>query len=139
MRRLTPALIAALLCAALAACHDEGHRQFLLPIADRAAAVAEVQRIAVEYKLLDSCMPKTNTPDALVCSWIGGGGGATGVLVREVDGRIVVDVGFKTAYVEGGMFDRLADELRTGLTRACGAADVTEPPPGQQVPVPRFI
>lgn len=138
MKGLARHLGAALLCATLAACHDEGRRQFQLPASDRAAAVAEVQRIAGEHAMT-ACGPRVNAPGALDCYWFGGGAGMTGVLVREVDARIVVDVGFNTAVVTHGAFDSLVDGLRTGLTRACGGADVTEPAPDQQIPAPRFI
>jgi hypothetical protein len=51
---------------------------------------------------------------------------------RQVDALVVVDLAFQ-APSGIDLYDVLAKELRIGLRRTCGSANVKEPDPGQEI------
>ena len=130
-RRLARAAVAAL-CAWLAACQTFNSLQFVIPAERRDAVVAEVERVAQAHGMRD-CMPGSDVVGAFGC-FLSGDTSFTFLGVRQVDNRLVVDLGFRSAGIGGDLFHAMADELRAGLRQACGAAAVRESP-GQQIPI----
>ena len=132
MSRLLARLAALALCALLAACQTFNSLQFVIPADRRDVVVAEVSRVAQAHGMRD-CMPGSDVVGALGC-FLSGDASFTFLGVRQVDDRLVVDLGFRSAGVGGELFHVLSEELRTRLRRACGAAAVQESP-GQQIPI----
>ena len=130
MSRFVARLAVAALCAWLAACQTFNSLQFVVPADRRDAVVAEVERVGQAHGMRD-CMPGSDVVGAVGC-FLSGDSSFTFLGVRQVDDRMVVDLGFRSAGIGGELFHVIADDLRTGLRRACGAAAVQESP-GQQI------
>ena len=132
MSKLVARLAAVALCTLLAACQTFNSLQFVIPADRRDEVVAEVARVARAHGMRD-CMSGSDVVGALGC-FLSGDTSFTFLGVRQVDDRLVVDVGFRSAGIGGELFQVVSDELRTGLRHACGAAAVQESP-GQQIPI----
>ena len=97
MSRLLARLAALALCALLAACQTFNSLQFVIPADRRDVVVAEVSRVAQAHGMRD-CMPGSDVVGALGC-FLSGDASFTFLGVRQVDDRLVVDLGFRSAGV----------------------------------------
>ena len=127
------AACALLLCAALAACQTWGQHQFVLPLAQRGAILAELQRVGAEHQMRD-CLADAAPPHAVSC-FIGGDASFTFVGAREARGQLVIDLSYRSAGLMGGsLYGAIVEDLRGRLRRLCGTAAVQEPAPADQIP-----
>lgn len=129
----TRTMFIAVLCLSLSACQTFGHIQFLLPDAQRSRLVEALGQLASSAGLADR-REQSLIPDTIVY-FAEGEQSFTEIGARMHEGKVVVDLLFRSAGVGGDLYRQLKPKLTDELRMIYGNDLVIVEDPVRMVPL----
>jgi hypothetical protein len=114
----TRILLIAVLCAFLSACQSIGHIQFLLPDMHRSELVEALGRLASSAGLADR--REQSLAPATIAYFVEGERSFTAIGARMHEGKVVVDLLFRSTGVGGDLYRQLKPKLTDELRKIYG-------------------